>query len=230
MTPTRFVTFALFCTALSTTALADTYYVSVWNGLADCSNGNPCVFDADKADAPAPPSAPLATFEFIPNDPLQGISWATGSGAFNTYGDFLDNGQIEEYSGTVDLATFLATQMSVEGNRTASYFAVTGVYNATSPFFTTILHDDGASLYVDNVSVFSAPGRVTGQVTAGPYDFTQGTHGFALYYIAADGGPAVLNLALPDVGTAVPEPPSIALVALALLASMSMGFLRRRID
>ena len=137
----------------------------------------------------------------------------------NTYGDFLDNGQIDEFSGTVDLATLLATPMSLEGNSIASFFTVSGVYNSESAFSTVILHDDGASLYVDDVNVFRAPGRVTGQATAGPYDFLAGTHAFTLYYVAADGGPAVLNLALPDVGTAVPEPATLALLGIALLMS-----------
>ena len=217
----HFVILTLFSAMLSSTAFADTYYVSVWNGLADCSGGAACLFDADKADAPVPASAPLATFEFVPDDPATGISWGTGSGTFNTYGDFLDKGTIDEYSGSVDLTTFLSTQMSVEGNRFASYFTVTGVYNADADFTRTILHDDGASLYVDNLSIFSAPARVTGQATAGPYSFAQGTHSFTLYYVAADGGPALLNLALPDVGTAVPEPATLSLLAMALLA---LGF------
>jgi len=192
-----FVILALCATALSPTAAGDTYYVSVWNGNGTCGGATPCLFNADQADAPVPGTAPLGTFEFVPNDDLTGISWATGTGAFNTYGDFLDNGQIDEFSGTVDLATFLATPMSLEGNSIASFFTVSGVYNSESAFSTVILHVDGASLYVDDANVFRAPGRVTGQATAGPYDFLAGTHAFTLYYVAADGGPPFSTLHCP---------------------------------
>ena len=213
---------AIACSAAS----ANTYHVTVWNGLGDCSGGSTCMFNADQADAPAPSSDPFAMFDFTSTNPDGDLSWAATMGLFNTYGDFLDNGTISNYTGSVNQSTFLSTQMSTEGNSIASYFAITGNYSSSNPFTTSIMHDDGASLYIDSSNIFRAPERQTGQVTAGPYDFAAGTHAFSLYYVAADGGPAVLGFGLPGaISNAVPEPTPLVLVATGLLA---LGFLRRR--
>lgn len=212
----------LACSAAS----ASTYHVTVWNGLGDCTGGASCMFNADQADAPAPSSDPLAMFDFTSSNADGDLTWAATQGMFNTYGDFLDNGSISNYTGSVNQSTFLSTQMSVEGNQVASYFAITGNYSSANAFSQSIMHDDGASLYVDSSNIFRAPARVTGQVTAGPYDFAAGTHSFSLYYVAADGGPSVLGFGLPSaVSNAVPEPAPLLLVATGLLA---IGFLRRR--
>jgi hypothetical protein len=216
---------ALFCGI----AAAGTYHVTVWNGLADCSGAATCLFDADQADAPAPSADPLAAFDFTSTDVGGGLNWAAAQGMFNTYGDFLDNGTIDNYSGQVSQSSFLSQLMSVEGNATASYFTITGIYTSPTAFTQSIMHDDGASLYVDSTDVFRAPGRVTGQVTSGPYSFDAGTHSFALYYVAADGGPAVLGFGLPGatVPVSVPEPASIALVGFGLLG-LALVRTRRR--
>jgi hypothetical protein len=212
--------------AIAFAASANTYHVTVWNGLADCSTATPCLFDADVADVPVPAESPLATFDFTSTDPSGDLGWAAAQGMFNTYGDFLDNGTISGFSSALGLSTFLSQAMSVEGNAFASYFVISGIYTSASAFDRVIMHDDGASLYIDGTNVFSAPARVTGQVTAGPYAFDQGTHAFSLYYIAADGGPAVLNFGLPNAVTGVvPEPGTLALAALALIV---VGVMQRR--
>jgi MYXO-CTERM domain-containing protein len=226
----KMVIVALGLCMAAVAARANVYHVTVWNGLADGSSGS--LFDADKADIPMPGADPLAEFDF---DTSGGLDWSS-SASFNTYGDFLDNGTIENYTGSVLQSAFLSSLMSEEGNGFASYFAVSGTYTSGTGFTTSIMHDDGASLYVDGTNVFRQPGRVSGQATAGPYTFDAGTHHFGLLYVAADGGPAVLNFNMPnilpvpaDVGvSAAPEPGDIALVAAGLLGLAF--FRRRRID
>ena len=161
---------AAACLALfATCASAEVYHVTVWNGEADGGAGS--IFNADQADIPQPSATPLASFDFTTD--ACGLNWATSSN-FNTYGDFLDDGSISAFTGAVDETTFLGQQMSVEGNRFASYFAISGVYDVVDGILLpTIMHDDGASLYVDNVNIFSSPGRVSGQATSSTYSFTQ---------------------------------------------------------
>ena len=208
----------------STAAVAESYHVSIWRGLADCTGALTCLFDADQADIPVPAGTALATFDFVPTDPNTGIAWATSSN-FNTYGDFLDGGQVTGFSSTLGLSSFLSLANERGGNRFASYFAITGLYDAPGNFSRSIMHDDGASLYVDGGNIFKAPSRVTGQATSGPYQFQGGTHNFGLYYVAADGGPAVLNFDVPNAAS-VPEPGSVALLGLGLAALGFAGWRR----
>ena len=212
----------------STASADNSYRVTIWNGLGDCSGGASCLFDADQADAPPPAGTPLASFDFTSTDPSGDLMWAAAQGMFNTYGDFLDSGSISHYTGQVSQSDFLNQQMSSDGNAIASFFMITGFYTSATPFTHSIMHDDGASLYVDSNAVFQAPGRVTGQITSGPYNFDAGSHAFSLFYVAADGGPAVLGFGLPGAvasAVPVPEPAPLLLIAGGLIA---IALMRRR--
>jgi len=158
-------------------AMADTYHVRVWNGAANYCQNTTCLFNANNADRPPPAADPLATFDFVTDS--NGINW---SSQFSSYGSLLQNGQIAGFtSGSESQQQFLNSDF-FSGNN-ASFFEITGAYTSGSAFNTSVLHNAGASLYIDNntQAIFQPNALAGGQIQSGSYGFAGGDHAFSLY-------------------------------------------------
>lgn len=207
-------------------ALADSYHVRVWNGTATNCQQTSCLFNENNADRPPPAADPLATFDFVTDS--NGINWAT---QFSDYSSLLQNGQITGFTSSESLQQFLNS--SYASNTSASFFEITGNYTSDAAFNASVLHNAGASLYIDNTTqAIFQPGLVgSGQIQSGTYGFAGGVHNFSLYYVAADSGPSALRFDMPNArggfitAQQVPEPASLSLFGAALAG---LALFRRR--
>jgi PEP-CTERM motif len=124
------------------------------------------------------------------------------------------------------LSSFLSKVMS-----TGSYgFEFTGqttpimelTFTAASALSGTINHDDGISLYSHgNTTTDLLPISAASPTTAELTNFSIGPGTYDLYYVEANGAPAVLDMEV----TAAPEPASLAMLGIGIL---SLGVVRRR--
>jgi hypothetical protein len=181
-------------------------------------------------DATGTPASP-ADASFIYTGPL---NWANagpqnGPGPFDLVKTFLDINSITGYSSPSghigSINAFGDISMSASGFAYASFFQISGFYNASGDVSASVTHDDGFSISVDGSSVFSSPAP-TSAITNN-FNLTGGTHSFVIDYVAANGSPSVFNFNAPDVTftTAVPEASTWAMMILGFLG---VGFIAYR--
>jgi hypothetical protein len=196
--------------------------VSFWSistpGIATNATGTP----AGLADASFVYTGALNWFNPPPQngpDPLADL-----------VGTFLDPNSIVNYtspSGHIgSAALFAATSMSASGYTYASFFQITGLYTAAGPVTATVSHDDGFSMTVNGLSVFSnAP--PTSEVTD-TFGLAAGTHPFVIDYVAANGSPSVFNFdANVTFTTGVPEASTWAMMILGFFGVGFMAYRRK---
>lgn len=156
---------------------------------------------------------------FVNNNPQSGV---------NTFGDFFgaNSTGISGFSGTgITTETgFLGATMSMPNSLGAggynTYMSFSGTYTATGMTSLTITHDDGASFYVGDsgISGLYSPNPTSAISNTGW--LTGGTNvAFDLYYVEANGAPAVLK------AVNAPEPGALVIFAAGLLG---MGWMLRR--
>jgi hypothetical protein len=153
----------------------------------------------DAIPANLPTSGPNATFT-APSEPL---NFASG-GAY-TIGEFLASGGatgITYNDGAAATDTLNGTLFDFKGT----------VSVHTGEMFTAG-HDDGLTLIIGGVTVISAPGPTSYNVTTSTYTGPSGNQSFELVYGECCGAPADLNVNLP-LSSATPEPATWALMVL----------------
>jgi len=180
-------------------------------------------------DLAAPNASPGGqdTASFTYNGPIDFIN-NNAQGQSNTFGDFFGANAlgISGFSGTgnTTLSSFLGATMSVSGslnpNGYNTFMMLSGTYTANGMTSLTISHDDGASFYANGSAIngLNSPGA-TSQISNTAL-LTDGTNvNFDLYYVEANGAPAVLT------AVNAPEPGALVMFAAGLLA---MGWMLRR--
>lgn len=189
------------------TYYSNTFQVTVWNG-----NGI-----TKYATLPAPSTTPLATFtytgpiDFVNNNPQNGS---------NTFADFFGShsGGISSFTSTDSFSQFLATTMSTSGETYNSYLKFNFNFDGTGT--ASVTHDDGASLYNANGSLFTSPGPTSAITSTAFVPFISGSGNvepLTLVYVESNGAPAVLTM------TATPEPSTWLLFATGLAGLFFFG-------
>jgi hypothetical protein len=198
---------ATLATALlvgSAASAAEVYQVQAWTQ-------GPIPSAANLADAAHTPVGP-ATASFSWTGP---IDWRDDSPQNSTAAGGIASAFLDGYathatylSGTLSEAAFLASSLTVAGDAWTTFFKITGVYSSPTTINGSFSHDDGATIYVDGAPAGGSSGETVEQLSN--YTLAAGTHNLALYYVAGNGTPSVLNFSSPG----VPEPASWALMLL----------------
>jgi PEP-CTERM motif len=206
------------------------FSVTAWTG--PCFNGLFHTCSSTDASQQALPSYPLISS----SDKVGSFSFTgpldldVSNQAANTYGDlFQPKADISNFVGANGntLATFLSKVIS-----TGSYgFEFTGqttsimelTFTTGSALSGTIDHDDGISLYSHgNTTTDLLPLSAAAPTAAELTNFSIGPGTYDLYYVEANGAPAILDM---EVVAAAPEPASLAMLGVGILG---LGFVRRR--
>jgi hypothetical protein len=129
------------------------------------------------------------------------------------------------YTGPNAFQNFLNANMSVAGNGNTTFFAITGSFNFGAGSNIALTHDDGASFYLLDKNgnpilpaVYSSPQEtvaITGNFAV------SGQQNFLLDYVAGNGSPSVLELAVAPV-------PEASTWAMMILGFFGVGFLAYR--
>src|SRR6266702_3977449 len=197
---------AIIAGVASSSANAAVYIVEVWTGAPDGVHSSTI---ADALDIPS--GSPSAEFQYN-----GAINWVNNQPqnhdtSGNLAKDFLNIAAITNFSSPsgayADATAFGNSSLSIAGDAYASFFETSG-FNAT-PTAATIMHDDGASVYVGlGLPVYSSPTE-TSDITG---NFVLRASLFAITYVEGNGAPSDLIFTT----TGVPE--------LSTWAMMIIGF------
>ncbi len=221
---------ALTCAVNSAraTPYSSTFSVSAWTG--PCFTGTYHTCSSTDSTQQALPSNPLiASGNKLGSFTFTGpIDFDVSSQSSNTYGDFLQpHTDISGFTGANGhtLSGFYSTVLSTGSYGFEHYAQTTSIMEFTfttgSALSGTIDHDDGVSLYSHgNTSNDLLPTSASSPTTAELTNFSIGPGTYDLFYVEANGAPAVLQISV-DPPT-VPEPGSLTLLATALLGAAAI--------
>lgn len=198
---------------------AEIYTVQVWTDGPIASANNL----ADPAHMPV--GTPTATFTWTGDINWSDTSAQNSTSAGGIASDFLDgfSTQASNFSSaTMTEAQFLASSLTISGDAYSTFFHISGSYVSPTAVNGVFTHDDGATVYVDNV--YAGGSAAETSVVSSPYTLAAGSHNVDVYYVAGNGTPSVFNFSSPG---GVPEPASWALMILGFGAA-GAGVRRRR--
>ena len=150
--------------------------------------------------APNSLGAPDVTFT-VPSSACSGMGLTLCFNDTNgtSVNDFLTGGGatniVENTPGA--LAAPVAGNGMQEPTGTGTLFQFTGMVTVNNGDTFSASHDDGASLAINGVTIFSSPGPTSDQTSSGTYNGLSGTFAFDLVYGECCGLPAVLGTSLP---------------------------------
>jgi hypothetical protein len=177
---------------LSAPAHADVYTLQIYTGT--CNGGSLACSAGTQNTSPTAGATfnnLVGTGAFTTSAPLSiNLAIPTPQGSPGTIGDFLASGPGGAGAATGISAGVLGTNLSIPGVGQQTEFIFTGTLSG--PANVSILHDDGIAFYVNGllVSPVSAEGPTPAQLTT----FSTATGGnFALYYVASNGNPSILD-------------------------------------
>lgn len=177
---------------LSAPAHADVYTLQIYTGSC---NGPTAACNAGVQNTSPTAGATftnlVGTGTFTTSSPLSiNLSIPTPQGSPGTIGDFLGSGPGGAGAVSGISAVTLGTNLSIPGIGQQTEFIFTGTLSGAANI--SVLHDDGIAFYLNGVllSPVSAEGPTTAQLTAFA-TMTGGT--FALYYVASNGNPSILD-------------------------------------
>lgn len=188
--------------------------VSVWYGTGT-------------TDSAVPNGSPggTNTASFMYSGPIDFVN-NNSQGQSNTFGDFFgaNSSGISGFTGSTSEALFLNSTMSLIGslnpNGYNTYMVFSGTYTASGMTSLTISHDDGASFYAGGNSIAGLYSPDPTSRISNTALLTDGVNvPFDLYYVEANGAPAVLT------AVNAPEPGALVMFAAGLLG---IGWMLRR--
>lgn len=149
------------------------------------------------------------------------LDWVDNShGTSNLVSAFLNLNDVTNFaspSGKYGNVTDFGNQsMSVSGDSTSAFFAVSGSANLAKGY---VSHDDGASMYSGATTLFTSPHETT---TITNWFSAPGDKQFLVTYVEGNGAPSVLQIA-----TGVPEASTWAMM-LAGFAGLGFAAFRAR--